>query len=116
MTPPRFEFLDLTQAQDIASNAEQLRELMQTFEVSLSEEIAKINRALAAQDPAAMEFSLHTLKGFMGIFVVPSLALQVDRLYKNCRHQPLAHTSHEFNALVPSFQTLLSEAGTWLRL
>ncbi|MBU3648011.1 MAG: Hpt domain-containing protein [Limnohabitans sp.] len=113
-TPP--PFLDLTPAKDLAGNDEQLRQLVQTFEVSLAEEIEKISHALATHNQQQVEFSLHTLKGFVGLFVVPTLALQVELLYKNCRNQPLAITATEFNALVPSFQTLLSEVRGWLSL
>jgi HPt (histidine-containing phosphotransfer) domain-containing protein len=109
-------FLDLTAAKDLAGNDEQLRQLVQTFEVSLSEEIEKIKQALAANNQHQLEFSLHTLKGFVGLFVIPTLALQVELLYKNCRNQPLALTVTEFNALVPNFQSLLSEVRGWLSL
>ena len=113
-TPP--PFLDLTSAKDLAGNDEQLRQLVQTFEVSLAEEIEKISHALATHNQQQVEFSLHTLKGFVGLFVVPTLALQVELLYKNCRNQPLAITASEFNALVPSFRALLSEVRGWLSL
>jgi HPt (histidine-containing phosphotransfer) domain-containing protein len=109
-------FLDPTAAKDIAGNDEQLRLLMQNFEVSLAAEIEKIKQALATNDQHQLEFSLHTLKGFLGLFVVPTLALQVELLYKNCRNQPLAVTTTELNALVPSFQVLLSEVRGWLSL
>ncbi len=109
-------FLDLTSAKDLAGNDEQLRQLVQTFEVSLAEEIEKISHALATHNQQQVEFSLHTLKGFVGLFVVPTLAMQVELLYKNCRNQPLAVTATEFNALVPSFQSLLSEVRGWLSL
>ncbi len=116
MTATPSPFLDLTPAKDIAGNDEQLRLLMQTFEVSLAAEIENINNALATNDQQKLEFSLHTLKGFVGLFVVPTLALQVELLYKNCRNQPLAVTATEFNSLVPSFRALLSEVRGWLSL
>ena len=116
MTPTLYTFLDLTQAQDIAGHGDQLRQLVQTFEQSLAEELQKITQALVANDHSTVEFSLHTLKGFMGIFVVPTLAFQVELLYKNCRTQPLAITEAEFNTLVPNFQTLLREVSGWLSL
>ena len=55
-------------------------QLVQTFEVSLAEEIEKISHALATHNQQQVEFSLHTLKGFVGLFVVPTLALQVELL------------------------------------
>lgn len=116
MTPNPYTWLDLTQARDIAGEGDPLRQLVQTFEVSLAEELQKIAHALAANDQPTVEFSLHTLKGFMGIFVAPTLAFQVELLYKNCRSQSLTITQDEFNALVPKFQTLLSEVRGWLRL
>ena len=116
MTNATYQFLDLTQAKDIAREPEQLRQLVATFHTSLSDEISKIKQALSAQDQAALAFSLHTLKGFMAIFVAPTLALQVEVLYKNCRTQPLAATATEFNALVPNFEALMGEVRTWLSL
>lgn len=116
MIPTQPLFFDLTQAKDLAGHDVQLRELVQTFEVSLAEEIEKITHALSANDKHQVEFSLHTLKGFVGLFVVPTLALQVELLYKNCRIQPLATTTLEFNSLVPNLRTLLSEVRGWLSL
>lgn len=116
MTTNQPLFLDLTQAKDLAGHDAQLRELVQTFQVSLAEEIEKITRALSANDQHQVEFSLHTLKGFVGLFVVPTLALQVELLYKNCRSQPLATTALEFNSLVPNLRSLLSEVSSWLSL
>ena len=116
MTHPSYTFLELNQAKDLAGDVHQLRQLVETFEVSLAEEIQKISHALHAKDQSAVEFSLHTLKGFMGIFVVPTIAFQVDLLYRNCRNQPLTTTEAEFNALVPNLQTLLSEVKAWLSL
>ncbi len=116
MTTTYPPFLDLTQAKELASNKEQLRHLVQTFEVSLADEIQKISHALATHNQQQVEFSLHTLKGFVGLFVVPTFAFQVELLYKNCRTQPLAVTDAEFNALVPNFQSLLSEVRGWLSL
>ncbi len=109
-------FLDLTSAKDLAGNDEQLRQLVQTFEVSLAQEIEKISQALLTNNQHQLEFSLHTLKGFVGLFVVPTLALQVELLYKNCPNQPLAVTASEFNSLVPIFQSLLSEVRGCLSL
>jgi HPt (histidine-containing phosphotransfer) domain-containing protein len=116
VTPARYTFLDLRNAQDIAGAGEALRELVQTFEVSLTEEMEKINQGLARLDVDAVQHSLHTLKGFISMFVVPTLAYQVELLYKHSRIQPVAQTGDEFNALVPKFQTLLSEVSGWLRL
>ena len=116
MTTAQSHFLDISQAQDLAGKGERLRELMQTFEQSLDDEIQSITLALTANDQGALEFSLHTLKGFMAMFVVPSLALQVELLYKNCRHQPLTATAQEFNALVPNLRMLLREVRGWLSL
>ena len=116
MTTTSTPFLDLTPAKDLAGNDAQLRQLVETFEVSLAEEIEKISQALVTNNQHQLEFSLHTLKGFVGLFVVPTLALQVELLYKNCRNQPLTITATEFNALVPSFQSLLREVRGWLSL
>ena len=116
MTPVQPTMLDLNQARDLAVNAAQLRGLLQTLERSLNEEIENISQALSDHDQGALEFSLHTLKGFLAMFVVPALALQIEVLYNNCRQQPLAVTVQEFNSLVPNLRTLSSEVRAWLSL
>lgn len=116
MTSDAYQYLDLSQAKDIAGEGAPLHQLVEAFESSLREEVSKINLAFANQDQASLEFSLHTLKGFMAIFVAPSLALQVELLYKNCRNAPMQASESEFNTLVPSFETLLEEVRTWLSL
>ncbi len=116
MTKPDYTLLDLTQAQEIAGDGDQLRELVVVFQTSFADEVTKISVALEKDDAQTVETSLHTLKGFMALFVTPTLALQVGLLYRDCRRQPLSMTKASFNALVPNFQTLSSEVRRWLRL
>jgi hypothetical protein len=110
-----FHLLDLTRAQEFAFEAEQLRELVASFEQSLSQEMANIHAGLAANEAIKVEHALHALKGFMPLFVDENLAHSVTELYKTSREQPLAVTGAVFNSLVPNLSALLVEVGTWLR-
>jgi HPt (histidine-containing phosphotransfer) domain-containing protein len=112
---PAFNLLDLTRAQEFAFEAEQLRELVTTFEQSLVQEMASIHAGLAANEALKVEHALHALKGFMPLFVEQHLAQAVTDLYQTSREQPLAVTAPIFNSLVPKLSALLVEVGAWLR-
>ena len=108
--------LDLTRAKEFAFEADQLRELVVTFEQSLAQEMAVIQAGLAAGDALKVEHSLHALKGFMPLFATESLAQAMTDLYKTSREQTLSVTGPAFTALVPSLETLLAEVRAWLAL
>ncbi len=109
-------FLDLTRAKEFAFEADQLRELVLTFEQSLAQEMAIIQSGIASGDALKVEHSLHALKGFMPLFAVESLAQDMTELYANSRTQPLSVTGSVFTALVPSLEALLAEVRAWLAL
>ena len=106
--------LDLTRAQEFALDPQQLRELVMTFEQSLSQEMAVIQTALAQHEALKVEHSLHALKGFMALFTGEDLAQRVTTLYQSSRSQPLDVTRAEFTALVPTLSALLTEVRAWL--
>ncbi len=106
--------LDLTRAKEFAFEADQLRELVVTFEQSLAQEMTVIQAGLAADDALKVEHALHALKGFMPLFATESLAQAVTDLYKTSREQPLTVTGPVFTALVPSLETLLVEVRACL--
>ncbi len=106
--------LDLTRAKEFAFEADQLRELMVTFEQSLVQEMAVIQAGLASGEALKVEHSLHALKGFMPLFAAESLALAISDLYQTSREKPLEVTGPIFTALVPSLQTLLVEVRACL--
>ena len=108
--------LDLNRAKEFALDAEQLRELVTTFETSLTQEMGVIQTALAQGDATRVEHSLHALKGFMPLFAAEPLAQAMTDLYKTSREQPLAVTGPAFTALVPSLEALLAEVRAWLAL
>ncbi len=109
-------FLDLTRAKEFALEADQLRELVVTFEQSLAQETASIQAALAANDALKAEHALHALKGFMPLFTTETLAQAMAELYQTSREQPLSVTHSMFTALVPSLEALLAEVRAWLAL
>ncbi len=107
-------YLDLTRAKEFAFEADQLRELVVTFEQSLVQEMAVIQAGLAAGDALKVEHSLHALKGFMPLFATESLAQAMTDLYQTSREKPLDVTGPIFTALVPSLEALLVEVRTCL--
>jgi len=111
---PTNSLLDLTRAKEFAFEADQLRELVMTFEQSLSQEMGIIRAGLANADPLKVSHSLHVLKGFMPLFAAESLAQAMTDLYQTSREKPLQVTGPIFTALVPSLQTLLVEVRVWL--
>ena len=106
--------LDLTRAKEFAFEADQLRELVVTFEQSLAQEMAIIQAGIASEDALKVEHSLHALKGFISLFAVEPLAQAMTELYATSREQPLTVTGPAFTALVPSLETLLVEVRACL--
>jgi HPt (histidine-containing phosphotransfer) domain-containing protein len=106
--------LDLSRAKEFAVETEQLRELVVTFEQSLTQEMTLIQAALAVGDALKVEHSLHALKGFMPLFSVASLAQAMTDLYQTSRDKPLDVTGPLFTALVPSLEALLVEVRACL--
>jgi HPt (histidine-containing phosphotransfer) domain-containing protein len=109
-----YSLLDLTRAKEFAVEADQLRELVVTFEQSLTQEMGIIQSALVAGEALKVEHALHALKGFMPLFAAESLAQAMTDLYQTSREKPLDVTGPVFTALVPSLQTLLVEVRVWL--
>jgi HPt (histidine-containing phosphotransfer) domain-containing protein len=118
VTPPNAmstsALLDLSRAKEFAVETEQLRELVVTFEQSLTQEMTLIQAALAVGDALKVEHSLHALKGFMPLFSVASLAQAMTDLYQTSRDKPLDVTGPLFTALVPSLEALLVEVRACL--
>ena len=106
--------LDLSRAKEFAFEADQLRELMVTFEQSLVQEMAIIQAALAAGEALKVEHALHALKGFLPLFTSESLAQAMTDLYQTSREKPLEVTGPIFTSLVPSLETLLVEVRACL--
>jgi len=110
-SPP---WLDLRGAKEFAMDDAQLRELMTTFQDSLTQEMATIESGLARNEALVVEHSLHALKGFLALFAQPSLAQAVTDLYKSSRNQPLDVTRNTFESILPNLKALLSEVKDWL--
>jgi HPt (histidine-containing phosphotransfer) domain-containing protein len=111
---PTNSLLDLTRAKEFAFEADQLRELVVTFEQSLAQEMAIIQAGLASGDALKVEHSLHALKGFMPLFAAESFAQSMTDLYQTSREKPLDVTGPIFTALVPGLETLLVEVRACL--
>jgi HPt (histidine-containing phosphotransfer) domain-containing protein len=111
---PSSPLLDLTRAQEFAFEEAQLRELVQSFEQSLVQEMAVIQASLAAGDALKVEHALHALKGFMPLFATPELAQTMAELYQTSRQQALQVTGPAVTALVPKLEGLLADVRAWL--
>ncbi len=112
-TTPPFIWLDLSGAQEFAADDGQMRELMASFEQSLSQEVVSIQANLAANNGSNVELSLHALKGFMSLFSAPALAQAVADLYQHSRQQPLEATREGFQSILPNLEALLAEVRVW---
>jgi HPt (histidine-containing phosphotransfer) domain-containing protein len=112
VTPPS-SWLDLTGAQEFAADDVQLRELIATFQDSLSHEIVKIQAGLLASDALKVEHSLHALKGFISLFAHPVLAQAVTDLYQTSRNHSLVATRNNFETILPNLEALLGEVRAW---
>lgn len=111
MTP---QLLDLTRAKEFASEDDLLRELVETFEESLSQEIEGIETALMQQDKTKIEHALHALKGFMPLFTNDAFSQVVSEAYLTCRTQEFSKSELSINSLVPNLKILLTEVREWL--
>ena len=107
-------FLDLSQAREIAADASQLQELVQTFAESMTTELSNLENAWAAHDLKSVQFSLHALKGFVPLFCNPVLAKAVIDLYHASAHQPIEQTQATYRSLAPALQALQKEVEGWL--
>ncbi len=106
--------LDLTRAKEFASEHEQLRELVVTFEESLSQELAIIQMGLLHREATKVEHALHALKGFVPLFTNEAFALKVAEVYQISRQSTLDVSEPVINSLVPTFNALLIEVRDWL--
>jgi HPt (histidine-containing phosphotransfer) domain-containing protein len=105
--------IDLSGAREFAPEPEQLLELLQSFEQSLSTEMGVIEKALASNDKDVVERSLHALKGFIPLFAKENLAQAVAKLYSESRQQSLQLTKDVYLSMLPSLNILLSEVRAW---
>jgi HPt (histidine-containing phosphotransfer) domain-containing protein len=106
--------LVLTRAKEFASEQEQLRELVATFEESLSQELAIIQMGLLHREAIKVEHALHALKGFVPLFTNDAFAQKVAEVYQISRQNTLDVSEPAINSLVPTFNALLIEVRAWL--
>lgn len=107
------QLLDLTRAKEFASEDDLLRELVETFEESLSLEIEVIETALAQQDKTKIH-ALHALKGFVPLFTTDAFSQVVADVYLSCRTLEFAQSESLINSLVPNLKILLTDVREWL--
>ena len=106
--------MDLTRVKEFATEAAQLRELLESFERSLVQEMTALKTAYAQGDQEQVHASLHVLKGFMPMFSAPEFAQAMTDLYQQSRHEGLAPSHKTYTRLTPSLGLLLTEVRAQL--
>ena len=59
-----YSYLDPSRAQDFAMDTEQMLNLAETFETSLTQDLKALEEALVNPEPDPMRRLLHALKGY----------------------------------------------------
>ena len=108
-----YSFLDPSRAQDFAMDPEQMLNLAETFESSLSQDLKALGEALDNPEPDPMHRLLHALKGYVTFLSKDELSAQVIHLESMSRQSPVDDLRNAVHAVLPSLQTLLAEVIRW---
>ena len=92
---------------------EQMLNLAETFETSLTQDLKALGEALENQDPDPMRRLLHALKGYVTFLSKDELSSKVIYLETMSRQSPVDEVRHTVQAVLPSLQTLLAEVTRW---
>ena len=108
-----YSYLDPSRAQDFAMDTEQMLNLAETFETSLTQDLKALEEALVNPDPDPMRRLLHALKGYVTFLSKDELSSKVIHLESMSRQSPVDEVRHTVQAVLPSLQTLLAEVTRW---
>lgn len=108
-----YSYLDPSRAQDFAMDPEQMLNLAETFETSLTQDLKALGEALENQDPDPMRRLLHALKGYVTFLSKDELSSKVIHLESMSRQSPVDEVRHTVQAVLPSLQSLLAEVNSW---
>jgi HPt (histidine-containing phosphotransfer) domain-containing protein len=108
-----YTFLDPSRAADFAMDPEQMLNLAETFESSLTQDLNALAEALNNPDPDPMRRLLHALKGYVTFLSKEELGQEVIKLEATSRHSPPDDVKLMVQKVLPSLHTLLAEVTTW---
>jgi HPt (histidine-containing phosphotransfer) domain-containing protein len=108
-----YSHLDPSRAQDFAMDNDQMLNLAQTFESSLTQDLSALTAALDNQDPDPMRRLLHSLKGYVTFLSKEELSGHVIQLEAMSRQSSLDEVKDRVVQFIPALKTLLSEVSHW---
>ena len=108
-----YSHLDPSRAQDFAMDNDQMLNLAQNFESSLTQDLSALTAALDNQDPDPMRRLLHSLKGYVTFLSKEELSGHVIQLEAMSRQSSLDEVKDRVVQFIPALKTLLSEVSHW---
>ncbi len=108
-----YSHLDPSRAQDFAMDNDQMLNLAETFESSLTQDLSSLQSALENQDPDPLRRLLHSLKGYVTFLSKAELSGHVIQLEAMSRQSSLDEVKNMVHSVLPSLTTLLSEVSHW---
>ena len=108
-----YTFLDPSRAADFAMDLEQMLNLAETFESSLTQDLKALAESLHNPDPVPMRRLLHALKGYVTFLSKEELSAKVIQLESISRHSPVDEVRVLVQDVLPSLHTLLDEVTLW---
>lgn len=106
--------LDLTLGVAMMGSEEALRSILQTVLDSMTGNVPEISDALAKGDVASANRLLHSMKGYLPIFAVEALVVQVTEVEKVSKTEPAAVVAPLYADLAPRLTGLLAEVQNFL--
>ena len=108
-----YSHLDPSRAQDFAMDNDQMRNLAETFEASLLQDLSALSAALDNPDPDPLRRLLHSLKGYVTFLSQEALSAQVIELEAMSRQSTVEDVKTKVQQVIPALKTLLSEVTHW---
>ena len=108
-----YSHLDPSRAHDFAMDNDQMLNLAETFESSLTQDLSALVAALTNPDPDPMRRLLHSLKGYVTFLSKEELSAQVIQLEAMSRQSTMEDVRNMVNQVMPSLKNLLSEVTHW---
>ncbi len=90
-----------------------MRNLAETFESSLLQDLSALSAALDNPDPDPLRRLLHSLKGYVTFLSKEELSAQVIELEAMSRQSAVEQVKTKVQQVIPALKTLLSEVTHW---
>ena len=87
--------------------------LAETFETSLTQDLASLAQAMVNEDPDPMRRLLHSLKGYVTFLSKEELSAQVIQLESMSRQNTVEEVRAMVQQVMPALQRLLTEVTHW---